>query len=417
MSRSRAGLLGTCTWSTGRHVAQLVAPGRRLSERARVAIGLPGRVRVDVAQARRIAACANGVSGDKRVWFVGDKRPDPTSDSGSLRLAWIVLIALRRGYDVTLYSLREQLWLTPRVGDDGPASLTFEPSFDPGGSPLVAWIVQPDAACVAMPMLASTARARIVYDTVDLHYRRLAREAEATGSRGRRAQARVMRALERHAIRTADLAVAISDEELPLVERLGARRATVVPNIHEPRGDEPPPREARSTLLFVGNFAHTPNVDAVDVLVREVMPRLWTTYPDLELLVAGRSFPAHVFPGLDPRVQVLGWVEDLDAALDAALVLVAPLRFGAGLKGKVGYALARGTPVVTTTVGAEGFPDGDALSVSEDADWDGFAANVRALLEDAELWTLRSRAGIAAVRARFAPDVIEPVIASVLEGA
>jgi glycosyltransferase involved in cell wall biosynthesis len=251
---------------------------------------------------------------------------------------------------------------------------------------------------------------------VDVHHRRLAREAEATGSRGRRVQALVVRALERRAARTADLAIAISDEELPLVEELGARRVAVVPNLHEPRTDDVPPVEARAAILFVGNFTHTPNVDAVDVLVREVMPRLWVTHPELELRVVGRSLPAHAFPRLDPRVKVLGWVEDLDAALDAALLLVAPLRFGAGLKGKVGYALARGVPVVTTTVGAEGFPNTDVLSVSEPGDWDALAANVRALLEDADLWALRSRGGIAVIRERFAPEIVEPVLMSVLEG-
>ena len=414
MSRSRTVLGRTCTWSAGRHVAQLVAPGRRLSERARAAIGLPARVKADVAHARRIGACADRANGDRQIWIVGDKRPDPTADSGSLRLAWIILIALRRDYDVRLYSLRERAWLRPRFRDDAPTSLALELTPDPGGVPSVAWIVQPDAACVAMPTLARS-RARIVYDTVDLHHRRFAREARATGSRGRRAQAIVVRILERHAIRTADLAIAISDEELPLVEALGARRTQVVPNIHEPRDDEPPPPEARSGLLFVGNFAHAPNVDAVDVLVNEVMPRLWITHPDLELLVAGRSLPTHVFPGLDQRVRILGWVEDLGAALDAALVLVAPLRFGAGLKGKVGYALARGTPVVTTVVGAEGFPDRGELSVADD--WEAFAARVRELLGDAELWTVRSRAGIAAIRERFAPEAVEPVVVSVLEDA
>jgi glycosyltransferase involved in cell wall biosynthesis len=417
MSRSRSAVPRTCTWSAGRHVAQLVAPGRRLSERAQVALGLPARIRADLQQARRIAAGADRRTADTRVWLVCDKRPDPTVDSSSLRLAWIVLIALRRGWDVRLYSLRERRWLSPRIGDGGPTSLWLEPTVDNGGGAAVAWIVEPDAACVAMAMLASTGRTRIVYDTVDLHHRRFSREAEATGSRGRRAQAFVVRALERRAVRTADLTIAISDEELPLVKRLGARRVRVVPNIHEPRHDESPPKDSRSGVFFMGNFAHAPNVDAVEVLVREVMPRLWTTYPELELLVAGQSFPAHVFPALDARVRILGWVQDIDAALDASLVLVAPLRFGAGLKGKVGYAMARGTPVVTTTVGAEGFPDNGTLAVCEAGDWDAFAARVSELFEDADLWVSRSRGGIATVRERFSPQVVEPVIASVLESA
>ena len=82
----------------------------------------------------------------------------------------------------------------------------------------------------------------------------------------------------------------------------------------------------------------------------------------------------------------------------------------------MGYALSRGTPVVTTTVGAEGFPDSGILSLSEVGDWDALAANVRELLEDADLWAIRSRGGIAAIRERVAPEVVEPVLMSVLGG-
>src|SRR5262245_3768758 len=161
MSRSRRWLTETCTWSAGRHVAQLVAPGRRLRERARLAIALPTRVRADVVQARRMAVYAERGNGGKRIWIVSDKRPDPSADSASLRLAWIVLIALRRGYDVSLYLVTEGAWLSPAFGNDAPASLALESSLGPADSPSIAWIMQPDAACITLPMLASTSGARI----------------------------------------------------------------------------------------------------------------------------------------------------------------------------------------------------------------------------------------------------------------
>ena len=181
--------------------------------------------------------------------------------------------------------------------------------------------------------------------------------------------------------------------------------------VHRPRVDEPPPAAARSGLLFVGNFTHAPNVDAVDVLVREVMPRLWKRRPELVLQVAGRGLET---AAVDDRIRILGFVNDLDALVDGSSALVAPLRFGAGLKGKVGYALARGLPVVTTDVGAEGFPAGDGMLVVENGDWDAFASRTLELLDREEIWRAASAAGIGLTRREFSPEVVAPMLRRIL---
>src|SRR5262249_7148839 len=156
----------------------------------------------------------------------------------------------------------------------------------------------------------------------------------------------------------------------------------VLPNVHDPRADPAPPRAERDGLLFVGTFTHAPNVDAVEVLAAEVMPRLWSERPELTLSVAGRGLEPERFP--DPRIRVLGWVDGLDTLVDRSALLAAPLRFGAGLKGKIGYAIARGLPVVTTETGAEGFLRPGGMAVVADGDWDGFSRRTLALLFDAE---------------------------------
>src|SRR5262249_8947278 len=100
---------------------------------------------------------------------------------------------------------------------------------------------------------------------------------------------------------------------------------------------------------------------------------------------------------------------------DASVALVAPLRFGAGLKGKIGYALARGLPAVTTVVGAEGFPTAEGMEVVPDGDWDAFAARTFGLLDDPEAWTARSAAGIELTRREFSPDALAPLFRRILE--
>ena len=340
--------------------------------------------------------------GGRQLAVFDDKPLDPGSDSASHRLAALLRMATVLGYGTSFYSVRQKSWFS--VSEDA----FLLPVEAPPASVGVAWIVRPEAASVVAPALSALRPAlRVVYDSMDLHHLRLERESAVTGSRGLRLQARLMRSLEARVASAADVAVAITDEEAPLLRRIaGPAEVVVLPNVHEPRTDDPPPLRNRDGLLFVGNYTHTPNVDSAEVLVREVMPRVWARRPDLTLSLVGRGLPLDRLGTLDPRVEAVGWVDDLDPLADRSLALLAPLRFGAGLKGKIGFALARGLPVVTTLIGAEGFAEQEGMLVSPNGDWDAFAARVVELLADEELWSRTSRAGIDLTRREYAPAVL-----------
>ena len=383
----------------------LVAPGQPLGVRLRRGLALPRAARADAARGREAVAGIR-MGGERVLAVFGDRPLDPTADSASHRLGWLLRMAMEDGWAVLFFSTRERRWF--EVDDE----LRLSPADRPA-TVRVAWVVRPEAAAVVVPALAALdPRPRIVYDSMDLHSLRLEREAGVTGSRGLALQARVMRALEAQAVCAADVAIAITDEEAPLVRALSAETdVTVLPNVHEPRPDEPPPLSARSGLLFVGSFTHTPNVDALEVLEREVMPRLWREQPELELAVAGRGFGR---PPTDERIRLLGFVDDLDALADRSVTLVAPLRFGAGLKGKIGYALARGLPVVTTAVGAEGFAGAGGMVVVADGDWNAFVARTLDLLADEDLWARTSAVGIDLTRRAYSPDALAPRLREIL---
>ena len=383
----------------------LVAPGQPLGERLRRGLALPRAARADAARGREAVAGIRG-GGERVLAVFGDKPLDPTADSASHRLGGLLRIAIGDGWAVSFFSTRERRWFAV---DD---ALRLSPSDRPA-IVRVAWVVRPEAAAVVVPALSALEpRPRIVYDTMDLHSLRLERESGVTGSRGLALQARVMRSLEAQAVAAADVAVAITDDEAPLVRALSPGTDVVVlPNVHEPRPDDAPPLSARSGLLFVGSFTHTPNVDALDVLEREVMPRLWRERPELELAVAGRGRKRAT---ADERVRLLGFVDDLDALADRSVALVAPLRFGAGLKGKIGYALARGLPVVTTAVGAEGFAGAGGMVVVADGDWDALAARTLELLADPDHWTRVAASGIELTRRAYAPEALAPRLREIL---
>jgi glycosyltransferase involved in cell wall biosynthesis len=198
-----------------------------------------------------------------------------------------------------------------------------------------------------------------------------------------------------------------------LAKEAPAARVRVLSNIHEVPEREVPGWEARSGLLFVGSYRHPPNVDAVLWLAREILPLLRDT--GIELHLVGAEAPPQVQAlGELPGVHFHGYLPELQPLLDGCRLSVAPLRYGAGVKGKVNQALAHGLPVVATSCAIEGMHlrPGEDVLVADDAE--GFAAAVRRLHEDAALWQALSRAGQENTRRHFSPEAARPVIGELL---
>ncbi len=190
-------------------------------------------------------------------------------------------------------------------------------------------------------------------------------------------------------------------------------RTEVVPTVHPPcpRG---PRFDEREHLLFVGNFLHKPNADAVRFYAREVLPRVRESLPHVELLLIGENAPAEF--NADEGVRALGYVPDIEPLLARARVSVAPLRFGAGINGKIGEAMAHGLPVVTTTIGAAGLALRDGVeALIADSPEELAAATVR-LYTDASLWNRLSEAGRAHVERNFSPRVVREVVNDSVRG-
>ena len=144
-----------------------------------------------------------------------------------------------------------------------------------------------------------------------------------------------------------------------------------------------PALEQPATILFAGTFAHLPNRDAARWLAREIMPAVRAEQPAALLRIAGKSPPREVLDLAGPGVEVLADPADMESHLDAAAVVVAPVRSGGGMRFKVLEAMARGKALVTTTLGTEGFTGFGApppLLVADETE--GFAAAIAALLGD-----------------------------------
>ncbi|WP_374604884.1 glycosyltransferase [Arenimonas sp.] len=362
-----------------------------------------------------------------RVLVLDACTPTPDRDSGSLRMTALLRLLREEGcsvvffpenrahdgaYTEALQQLGVEAWWHPWVADVPRWLARHGKEFD-----LVIgsrhYVLGP-----ALPLLRSLApRARVVFDTVDLHFLREQREAELAGdAAGLRTAARTRKA-ELALVAQADLTWVVSEaERVLLCTEAPDATVDVVSNIHDVAGAGPG-FAAREGLLFVGGFRHPPNVDAARWLADEILPRIHARRPGLPLhLVGGDASPAVQALGEREGIQFHGYVPDLGPLLNGVRVSVAPLRYGAGVKGKVNQALAHGLPVVATTCAVEGMhlADGSDVLVADDAD--AFAQAVLRLHEDSALWSRLSEGGLENTRRHFSPDVVRAPLRRLLDG-
>ncbi|WP_031406268.1 glycosyltransferase [Thiomonas sp. FB-Cd] len=282
-----------------------------------------------------------------------------------------------------------------------------------------AFLSFPQIAARFLPVLRSHSPAtRVIYDMVDFHGLRLRREAELRNDEAIREKALQQQAVEVACAEAADLTLAVTEEERGALLALAPEAVVeVLPNVFElpPRGLASP--EGRSGLFFVGGFWHAPNNDAVFWFVERIFPELRKAIPDLVLRIAGANAGADVLAlGKITGVEVLGFVEDLEPLYRCHRAFVAPLRYGAGMKGKVGQSMAYGLPVVATPVGAEGMGLETEVQVLIAEGESAFVAQVLRLLRDDQLWTRLAVAGREHIEKNYSVDAVRERLGALLRG-
>jgi glycosyltransferase involved in cell wall biosynthesis len=278
-----------------------------------------------------------------------------------------------------------------------------------------ALIALPHVATDLMPLVRLRApQASIFYDMVDFHALRLLREAEVTQDPLKRDEALAMEATELDLARNADMVITISDAEKNLLlEKVPEAVVETIPNIfRKPKAITPGPH-GRKDILFLAGFWHKPNGDGAIWFVNEIWPKIRALEPAARFVIAGAHIDSRIEDlGQTPGVKILGYVNDLESLFNTCRVFVAPLRYGAGMKGKVGHSLVYGLPLVSTQIGAEGIPmePGHDFLLAETPD--GFALSVVQLLRDDDLWIDFQRRGQALIATNFSTETISKQIAS-----
>jgi O-antigen biosynthesis protein len=243
------------------------------------------------------------------------------------------------------------------------------------------------------------------------------REAEVTGDAGLRAAAEKMREDELNVLTSVDQVVVHSEvERAVLNQMLPKLTVKILPLLMQVRGVSPPP-VGRQGIAFVGGYQHPPNVDAVLYFVENVLPLIRRRLPDVLFSALGSNPPDAVRALSGPRIEVPGFVADLVPLLDRTRVGVAPLRYGAGAKGKVATSLSLGLPMVVSPVASEGMAleHGRDLFIADSPE--EFANYVVRLIEDDALWSKHSAASVMKAEQLFGSHAARRVLQELLSAA
>lgn len=348
----------------------------------------------------------------EKVLVVDHSLPRPDRDSGSLRLlnlvkmlraeeAHVVFWPADRAYSEAivdeLRGLGVEVWHAP-----------YAPRFSTwvrlnGSRFTTVMACRFPVAAQALPLVRRWApNARFVFDTVDLHHLREARRAEISGDAELAATAESIRRRELDLVARSDVTLVVSHVEADILHaEVPGASIEVLSNIHTLSG---PGLEyvERKDVVFVGGFSHAPNLDAVIWFLDSVWPRINERLPDVTFHCIGSDPPAELRQRAStPGVRVHGFVENLEPYMNGARVCVAPLRSGAGVKGKVNMSMAHGQPVVATQTAVEGMflEDGVDVLVADSAH--DFANAVVKVYEDETLWRTLAAGGLRNVEEHF----------------
>jgi glycosyltransferase involved in cell wall biosynthesis len=360
-----------------------------------------------------------------RVLFLDTTTPTPDRDAGSVAAFNLMLMLRQAGMQVTFVPVDDLRFLeiyTPQLQRVG-VEVLYEPFVTSlrvhlkaeGARYDLVFVVRPDVAerhCNDLRKLCP--RAQLLYLSPDLHFLRLAREVELHASSSATEAAARMRARELALMAGVNAVIVHSDVEQailePLLPDIPVNVLPWVIGVSSLR----PALAGRRDIVFVGGYRHAPNVDAVLHFVHDIFPRVLAELPNVRFIVVGGDAPDELRALASQSVEIIGHVADLAAVLVHARVSVAPLRFGAGIKGKIVTALGAGVPVVASPLAVEGMGLQPGEQILVEADPELFARAVVRVCRDDDFWTEVSDAGLEAVRTGYSEAAGEKALRGLL---
>lgn len=348
--------------------------------------------------------------------------PSPDQSSGELRF-FTLLSLLARQHELHFYSRAQQS--TPERDAASESLRQLGICVESGKFEELLRRTRFDIVCFEFYLVAESLldlvrawqpSARIIVDSVDVHFHRLRSKACLTGVPADHENAETVRNCELGVYSKADLVLTVSEEDSRLLRKEGLKSdLAVIPNIHEMHPLTSHIHSDRLELIFIGNYIHQPNIDAVIYFCDEIMPLLRKKIPRLRLRIVGSSPTDDVKALAADDIEIVGFVPETTSYLLSSDISIAPLRFGGGIKGKIGEAQAHGLPVVTTSIGAEGFGFQVGIDVLVGDTPQVFADSIAHLWQDQDLNDRIRKNGWEFIDQRYSVRAVAKVIPPVFE--
>jgi O-antigen biosynthesis protein len=361
----------------------------------------------------------------KRILVVDEFTPKPDRDSGSLDIYNYLSIFKELGYHVIF--IPKDLKHCGRY-TESLESLGIECIYHPHCESLAKAIkkyaplsnfVFIYRALVAFPLIKPIRKyapqAKLIFNTVDLHHLRKKREAEKLKSLKKLFWAIRTRYIELNVIKKVDATILLSQHEMKLVRSLipGARLFHI-PIVREIPGPSNIHWDERRDLVFIGNYKHPPNIDAVMFFIKDIWPHLQALRFTGRFIIAGSNMPPKFSSFAAQSIIVRGYVSNLEDLFDRCRLSVAPLRYGAGMKGKIITSLSHGVPCVATSIGAEGSGLVSGKDIIVEDDPKQLARLIHQVYSDKLFWENLSAAGLDYCMVNCSIEAVTPKIESML---
>jgi GT2 family glycosyltransferase/glycosyltransferase involved in cell wall biosynthesis len=376
--------------------------------------------------ANNVPKAARRLQGNPTILVIDSYVPLYDRESGCVRLLNILKLLLNLGYSVIFFpdngypeqpytSVLQQLGIEVIYGTAQRYNLEeklikYLPLIDG------VWLCRPELCDKYMDLIRLKTKAPIIYDTIDLHFLRLKRQKDYLDPSYQNTSWswETYQKLELNYANQAEATVVVTEDEKQVLSSLGVKNVWVIPNIHEEISlSEKVAFDQRSGLVFIGSYNHPPNIDAVKWLCLEIMPLVWASRPDITVNLLGSNLKDEVKELASDQVVVTGYVPEVEPYFQKNRIFVAPLRFGAGMKGKIGQSLSLGLPTITTRIGAEGMGliDHQDVLIADTAE--EFAQAVIELYDNRELWQKLADNSLETIK-RYQPATVQTNLQALL---
>lgn len=361
----------------------------------------------------------------QQVLIIGFVWPEPNSSGAGTRMLQLIELFLKQGWKITFASAAsdsEFMFDVTNLGVKKVAIAINDSGFDEFVKALNPTIVLFDRFMVeeqfGWRVAEQCPNALRMLDTIDLHSLRIARQKatkeqtefhldDLFSDTAKREIASILRC---------DIALLISEVEMELLQKhykIDSSLIYYLPFLVDAIGEQMTQSwlsfEERKDFIFIGNFLHEPNWSAVQYIKETIWPIIKDELPEASMQIYGAYPSQKVLQLHNPkeRFLVLGRAENAFDVVSKARVVLAPLQFGAGAKGKLIEAMQCGTPSVTTTVGAESMNGDLAWSGSIADDPAAIAKAAMELYQDKKLWKQAQQNGVAIVNQRYEKSLFE----------